>query len=358
MANVSETRTFDEIVSTSLDLYMSTLVDNIFKETPAMFEFKRKGCYQPQSGGIQIVEPLMYGSNSTVKSYERYDTLDLSPQEGITATLWPWAQIGGSVIIDGLSEFQNAGKGNLISLVSAKIMQLEMSFQEKFASMIFGTGRYNQAQIAVTKDPCGLTSLIEDSATWAMQPGGVDPAVELWWKNRRVGAGGSLWTDASWIDTTTVRAPAVSAMTQLFNGCTKGTGGSPDMALCSQKLFEKYETNLATLKFIDSAMDTEAVAAGFQNLKFRGCTLYWDEQFKTGLCADPTALEALYFLNTKFIKMRYASSMNFKRTEWITPQNQDARSCLILWYGNTTMSNRRKHGVLVNAVTGSLINNL
>lgn len=344
MSIVSETRTFDEIVSTSLDLYMSTLVDNIFKETPAMFEIKRKGCYQPESGGIQIVEPLMYGTNETVKSYERYDTLDLSPQEGITATLWPWAQVGGSVIIDGLSEFQNAGKGQLISLISAKIMQLEMSFQEKFAAYMFGIGRYNQAQVASTKDPAGLTALIEQVAG-TYDAGGIDANTYSWWSNRRIGNSGTTFT---WIDSTSARATGVAAMTVLYNNCTKGTGGSPDVALCSQALFQNYETNLATLKYMETLGDSEAAAAGFQNLKFRGCTLYWDEQFKTTYCTNPDSHNALIFLNSKFLKMRYAASMNFKRTAWITPQNQDARSCLVLWYGNTTMGNRRKHGLLVD----------
>jgi hypothetical protein len=345
MSDVSETRVFDEIVSTSLDLYMKTLTDNVFKETPAMYEIKRKGCYQPESGGIQIVEPLMYGKNSTVKSYERYDTLDLSPQEGITSTLWPWSQVAGSVIIDGLSEFQNAGKGNMISLVSAKIMQLEMSFQEQFAAYMFGLGRYNQSRISATKDPTGLTALIQEVAG-TYDVGGVDCSVETWWENRRVGNGGSTFT---WIDSTSARATGVAAMTVLYNNCSKGTGGSPDVALCSQALFQNYETNLATLKYMETLQDTEAAAAGFQNLKFRGCTLYWDEQFRTTTCTDPDTINGLIFLNSKFLRMRYAANMNFKRTPWMTPQNQDARSCLILWYGNTTLSNRRKHGVLAEA---------
>jgi hypothetical protein len=342
MADVTETRTFDEIVSTSLDLYMNTLVDNIFKETPAMFELKRKGCYTPQSGGIQIIEPLMYGSNNTVKSYERYDTLDLSPQEGITATLWPWAQVSGSVVIDGLSEFQNAGKGNLISLVSSKIMQLEMSFQEKFSTFMFGTGRYNQTQKSSTKDPAGLTALVSATPD-SYQVGGINSAVDTWWRNKYIGNGSTPFT---WIDSTSARATGVVAMTKLYNDCSKGTGGSPDVALCSLAMFQNYETNLATLKYMETLQDTEAAAAGFQHLKFRGCNLYWDENFRTAYCTDPDSHNALIFLNSKFLKMRYAASKNFVRTPWVTPQNQDARSCLILWYGNTTISNRRKHGIL------------
>jgi len=343
VSSTSETRTFDEIVSTSLDLYMKTLTDNIFKETPAMFELKRKGCYQAASGGIQIIEPLMYGTNSTVKSYSRYETLDLTPQEGITAALYPWAQVGGSVIIDGLSEFQNAGKGQLINLVGSKLRQLEMSFQEKFAGYIFAAGKYNASQSS--KDPAGLLALVSETPD-NYDVGAIDTSANTWWQNKAKGNGGSTFT---WFDSSSAAATGPVAMAQLFNYCSKGTGGTPDIILVSEKLFESYESYLAVKKALDVPMDQEAAAYGFQNLKFRGATMYWDEQYASANVSDPASTCGAIMLNSRFLRLRYAANKNFVRTPWITPQNQDARSCLILWYGNMTVSNRRKHGVLVDS---------
>jgi hypothetical protein len=343
MANNYETRTFDEIVSTSLDLYMPTLADNIFKENPALYELKKKGCYVPASGGVQVIEPLMYGTNGTVKSYSRYETIDLSPQEGITSAIYPWTQIAGSVVIDGLSEFQNAGKAQLISLVGSKISQLEMSFQEKFNSFLFGAGRYNAAQ--TSKDPMGFLAAISETPD-SYDVGGIDTSVCTWWQNKVRGNGSSAYT---WFDSTSARATGIVDLTNLYNSCGKGTGGLPDIILCSQAFFENYETNLAVKKSLDIAQDQEAVAAGFANLKFRNATLYWDEQFATASCTTPTTTSAAIILNSKFLKIRYAADKNFKRTPWITPNNQDARSCMVLWYGNMTVSNRRKLGVMVDA---------
>ena len=53
-------------------------------------------------------------------------------------------------------------------------------------------------------------------------------------------------------------------------------------------------------------------------------------------------------INTKFFGVKYDSQTNFKNTPFQQPVNQDAKVSHILWMGNTTISNRRKHGVLYN----------
>ena len=342
MSIVSETRVFDEIVSTSLDLYRNKMEEQIFKENATLWALRRAGCYQPADGGVQIIEPLMYGDNETVASYSGYDTLDLTPQEGISATLWPWCQVAGSVVIDGMSEFKNAGKSQLVNLVAAKVMQLEMSFQAKFTYYMYRAGKYSASQ--ATKDPAGLLSMVAEVPD-NYDVGGIDTSVYTWWQNKVLGNGNTAFT---WVDGAAL-ATGVTAMDALNNNCTKKTGGSPNIGIASQALFQNYTGYLRTKQSLNALTDEQAVAAGFTNVKFRGMTLFWDEDFRTASCTVPGTTPALIYLNSKFIRIRYASSVNMKRTAWVTPQNQDARSCLILWYGNTTVSKRCKHGVLVDA---------
>jgi len=339
---VSETRTFDEIVSTSLDLYTNQLADNVFNENPTLWALKQKGVYEPADGGIQIIEPILYGDNETVMSYSGYDTLDLTPQEGITAALYPWTQVAGSVVINGLQTFQNAGKGTLINLLAAKIMQLEQSIQAKFTEYIYGAGKYNTLQ--TSKDPAGLLAFVSESPD-SYDVGGIDTSVYTWWRNKVGNNGGSTWT---WVDTTSL-ATGPTKMAEVFHNCSKKSGGSPDIIVATQAGFEAYAAYLRSKQIIDTASDATAAAAGFENLKFRGVTVFWDQGFRSATVSTENAACAFIFLNSKFIKMRYASSVNFKRTPWITPANQDARSCLILWYGNLTTSKRCKHGIMVDA---------
>lgn len=340
MADTSETRTFDEIVSTTLDAYMASMTDNIHKSCPAFWEFKRKGCYVAAPPGVQIIEPLMYGKNTTIAGYERYDVIDVTPQEGITSALFPWAQVAGSVTIDGLSEWQNSGKAQIVGLLSAKITQLELSFMEAFCGYLFGTGKYNSSQSS--KVPAGLQAMVpEDPDSYDV--GEIDTSVNTWWRSKVGDNAGTTWT---WHTARGTEATGITKMRQLQHACQKRAGGGPDIGLCSQVFYENYESNLQEFKRF---RDTGAAEAGFENLKYGGMTLYWDEQFATANCSDPTSTAAMYQLNSKFIKMRYAPGKNFSRTPFVRPANQDARTALVLWYGNMTTNNRGKHGVMVDS---------
>ena len=69
---------FDALLTTTLDAYVGsgTLFDNIFKDSAFMAALRSMDAIQRQNGGERIRAPLMYGTNSTVKSYSDYDTLD------------------------------------------------------------------------------------------------------------------------------------------------------------------------------------------------------------------------------------------------------------------------------------------
>jgi len=61
MSIVSETRTFDQVLSTTLDYYRPTLEDNIFKGNPLFFKLRKSDAVKYQDGGASIIVPLMYG---------------------------------------------------------------------------------------------------------------------------------------------------------------------------------------------------------------------------------------------------------------------------------------------------------
>jgi len=93
MANVGDTGApstntlyYDALLSTTLDAYMSggTMFDNIFKDNAFMALLRQKGAVDHQNGGERIRAPLLYGDNSTVKSYSGADSLDTTIQDGIT----------------------------------------------------------------------------------------------------------------------------------------------------------------------------------------------------------------------------------------------------------------------------------
>ena len=76
---------YDALLTTTLDAYIGSgsLWDNIFKDSAFLTLLRQQDSVIKQDGGERIRAPLMYGTNETVKSYEGYDVLDTTPQDGL-----------------------------------------------------------------------------------------------------------------------------------------------------------------------------------------------------------------------------------------------------------------------------------
>ena len=60
---------YDALLSTTLAAFRDTLVDNIFKDSAYLAALRLTDAVKKQNGGERVAMPLMYGKNSTVKSY-------------------------------------------------------------------------------------------------------------------------------------------------------------------------------------------------------------------------------------------------------------------------------------------------
>jgi hypothetical protein len=302
---------FDTLLSTTLANYRSTLTDNVFTARPLTFKLMEKGRIRMLNGGTKIIEPLIYGQNDTVGSYSGFDTIALTPQTGISAAEYEWKQYAASISMSGIEEAKNNGEQEIINLLEAKIMQAEESLREGFNQMFFADGTGNGG-----KDWNGLANLVE--ATGAV--GGIDPA----------GSGNSFW--ASYEENTST-ALTLAQMSTAYNSVSVGND-HPDVLLTTQTLFEKYEALLLpVLRYTDS----KTADAGFQNLLFKSAPVMYDVHCPSGV---------FFFLNSKYITLVGHSGKWFQQTEFIRPEDLDARYALIMCYGNMTLRNRAKQGKL------------
>ena len=130
---------FNSLLSTTLQNYQPTLVDNIFKDLVLLNHLNERGRVRVEEGGTQIIEPLMYAVNDTVSTYSGYDAIDLTPQEGITAAEYDWKQMAASIAISGIEEAKNRGTEAIIKLLNAKIMQAEMSLKSTLNEQLYGS---------------------------------------------------------------------------------------------------------------------------------------------------------------------------------------------------------------------------
>ena len=78
---------YDALLTTTLNAYRKTLFDNIFKDSAFLYYLRMTDAVRKQDGGERIAIPLMYESNSTVKTHGGYSVIDTTPQDGLTTAL-------------------------------------------------------------------------------------------------------------------------------------------------------------------------------------------------------------------------------------------------------------------------------
>ena len=330
--------------------YRPTMVDNIFKDSVLLASLREMGGVEMQNGGERIAQPLMYGTNSTVKSYANYQTLDTTPQEGMTTAFYDWREIGGTISISRKEERQNSGEAAILKLLEKKVSQAEMSMREELNAQLLA-GTVSSATFVPgngNKDlyPLGyfLRKLNATDPTTGGNVGNISGSSNSWWRHNTAVLNSAVYdTGNSFaIDVTTYAGMKV-ALRRMYNYCSRGSGGSPNLCMMDQITFETYENALdVNIRF----QNTTLGELGFDTIKLRGATCIWDEvtpDIDNGT-AEVTAGTAM-FLNTKFFKLVIDSETDVVVTPFIEPENQTAKTAKVLFMGNTTVSNMRKLGV-------------
>jgi len=306
---------FNSLLSTTLQNYQPTLVDNIFKDLVLLNHLNERGRVRVEEGGTQIVEPLMYAVNDTVATYSGYDAIDLTPQEGISAAEYDWKQMAASIAISGIEEAKNRGTEAIIKLLNAKIMQAEMSLKTTLNEQLYGSA-------SAGTDFNGLGNIV---ATQNNTVGGIDANTNTWWNPTQ--------------GTTMGATLALHNMADVYNRASKGSD-VPDLIVTNTSLFEKYESLLTNqVRYQDVAKAN----AGFQNLMFKQTPIVFDLELATDSTDAP-----MYFLNTKYLKLTGLNGYWFTTTDFMngTVAGVDARYALVLAYGQLTCSNRQRQGYL------------
>ena len=308
---------FDEILSTTLKNYIPKLTDNIFSARPLFYALTNGQTIRRISGGTKIVVPVIYGTNSTAGSYAGTDTISTTAQTGISAAEYDWKQYAATVTINGLEEAKNNGEAQIIDLLEGKIFQTQETIIENMNTMFFSDGQGNGE-----KDMNGLNNLVGTGMTI----GGINAADgdNSWWRstlrNGPADAGAGVLT--------------VAAMATVYNSVSVGND-QPTIIITDQDEYEAYEALLdGQIRYTD----TDVADGGFQNLLFKGAPVTFD--------SDTNLDGKMFFLNTKYLQLVAHSDVWFKPTPFVRPTNQDAVFSQLLVYGELTVSNRARQGMI------------
>jgi len=350
---------YNDLLSTTLFNYKSTIFDNIFKQSAFLAALKQYGGVDYQNGGERIQRLLMYETNTTAKSYRGYDIVDTTPQDGFTSAFYEWCELAATISISRREKRQNSGESQIADLLKAKIMQAEMSLKQAVNQQLVQGTVYSGGTTFIpgndSKDllPLGyfLSAKTSGADGTVVDPlsggnvGNISRSTSTWWRHN-TGSGGATKAgyESCGIAATTYKG-LERLMKNMYNFCSRGADGSgPNIILCDQTTYETYESARDERY---QTTDTSLAQMGFDNVKLKGATVIWDElvpDMYTGTVA--LTVGTAFYLNTKFYKLIIDRETDFTTTPFLENEQQTADSAKILFMGNATSVNQRKLGVL------------
>ncbi len=315
--------TFTELVSTTYRNHKKSFADNVSTHNALWGRLSSKGRVRLEDGGLSIVCPLEYATNSTFQRYSGFDTLNIQAVDVLTAAEFAWKQAAENVAISGLEMRSNSGENRIINFTKAKIKNAMNSFKNNMASDIYSDGT-TANQIG------GLQALVSDAGTGTV--GGINSTTFTFWKSILQSAaaplqgGGGITPSATTIE---------SLMLPLWMKLTRGTD-MPDMIVMDPVYFAFFEQSQTSLKRYSS---DENGKGGMISMKYKTADVFFDAS---------TLIPAshAYFLNTDYIELVVHRDANMEMMDDLRSINQDAIVIPILWMGNLVVSNRSLQGLV------------
>ena len=309
-----------DLVATTLRNVSKTIADNVTNDNGFLAHLDAKGNIKKSvSGGREIDEAIMYGTNNSVQWYDGYDTFTppTSDQEVIDLATFNWKQIGGFIAVSGKEEAMNRSEEQRFDFVETRLKQLSANMKNTFSTSLYslGTG-------AAGKELGGLRLIVADDSTAAGTIGGINQVTNTFWRNK--------FSPAAATTSSTVQGRFNSMWLQ-----TKRGKDQTDLILCDDDFYGYY---WASLQVNQRFMGDSFGDAGGGDLMFKKAKVIYDDQ-----CPDKRA----YFLNTDYIFLKYAQGRWFDVGKSRQIQNADYSVTPLFCMSNMTVSNRARQGVII-----------
>lgn len=314
---ITLTEQLDSMYTSTWQKMRKEAVDNIFKATPLWFWLTAKDRRRTEQGGRWLGVSLEYAKNTTVKSFDRGDTMTVTDTDPLTTAQFDWKYVAGTIIRYYTDDQKNRGQSQILNLAKAKFRNLEQSIIDKMEADLFGDGTGNGG-----KDIGGLSLLIAKGGLGTV--GGINATTNAWWRNKSY----------DMID----EAPEnflLTNMRTMLNNCSRGND-APTIIVTDQDSYELYEDEVMEQKLI---VNKELGDAMFENVLFKGRPVIWSPSCGEG---------DMYFLNDRYIEWVADESINFEMTEWKNAQNTLDRVAQVVVAGNLVTTARTRQGILYN----------
>jgi hypothetical protein len=299
--------TLDATLATSLADYSKTITDNIYNSNVLLRLLKERK--RMIDGGVSIVYPLIKADQNNGGFYLGASNLNTTQTDTETLVEYRWQNVYEPIQLTRDEERINSGQAHkIIDLVGEKIERSELAIQKRLE---------NALSVSVN----GANNLIDlgtlvNTGTLGTVAGGTD----TFWQST-VTASGSFAAQGL-TDMTTATYAVASASDE----------DRPDIYLTTKTVFQYFEQTRLPLERIQNGNLT--FNAGATNLTYKGVPFTYGNYVGSGL---------IYGLNRRYIDLCVDTETDFAMTPFVMPVNQTAKVAFILWRGNLTTNNRRRH---------------
>lgn len=317
---------FSELVSTTYRNHKKEVADNVSKHNALYRKLISSGKKRVEDGGLSIVAPLEYASNSNYQRYSGFDTLNISAVDVLSAAEFPWRQVAISIPVSGLEMRVNSGESRIVNFVKSKVNNAMHSMANGLSQDLYSDG-------TASNQINGIQALIADAGTGTV--GGINSSTFSFWQNAVQSAaaplqGGSAITPSA----TTIE----SLMAPLYYKLTRGTD-QPDIIVMSDDYFNFFEQSQVSLKRYAPTDSNTSGTAGFISLRYKNAEVFFDS-------SGGIPSQHAYFINTKYMELVTHRDADMDMMDDVRSINQDAIVKLILSQLNLTVSNRALQGVM------------
>ena len=324
MAAATTTESWDALWTLSRRAKRKRLTDNISDEYPTLYLFKRGWVMESETGGKQIQEDLMYALQ-TAEWFDDYDVLSTTRMDGITAAFFDWAYLACPIVISLTEEMESRAADKSLRLIDAKDRQASQGAMDQMNASLLS------AQAG--KSILGLQDMVPESANTY---GGINAATETWWDNQRLDFNA---TYTSFLTKTADQYQGVLAMSSMYNSCAEGND-QPNLIISPYAVYGSYENLFEGTGHLRTSAKGPNVLDG-REPAFRAAPFVPDRD-----CGSAQ----LFMLNTKYIRFKIQTGMNFAKTPFRNPPNQLAKVAFVIVGSQLTCNHRQRQGIIYDMV--------
>lgn len=321
----ASTGTLNTVIHSMLDASRKKLIMASIKSNALVAWAFANNRVEIEPGGANITNPLIFGRNPNVASYQYFDGLPMAQTDEFNTAGYGWSRVAGSLIMSDQEGDENRGPEQIFKILTAKMDVLEESIQEKFSSYLFGTGSGT--------DPNGLGNVIPDDPT-SGSIGGISRS-ETQWRTSAYQFSGNL-------DSTNIEEGFDDVLMDL-----KLKGEKPDVIIWGRNINRTYRQAVRdklTINIADTKNGKAMYDLGFEGVTHNGIPCIYDED---------CGVNRAYFINSKFLRLHILKGVNMKVKELVAPWTVDAIGRRVVWQGNWCIWKAfRTHAVLRNGTTG------